>query len=255
MITSETHADALAQLKKAASRSKRTNVAFSQAFIRTTAPPLGGSATPPLVALIQGGRGGEVRLKLYLLLTMMATMSPFDIQRPPTARLLARTLELPTDTGPRRINSNLRWLRDKKFLSLTKQTGRPAAIQLLDPQGTGEILSDPRSTRPYVTLPIGFWADGWLLDLSPRAIAVLLALRERLGGVKQPVYMLRDRRASYGLSHDTWTRGEQELSEHGLLNVTRTPQGDGWDYMRLRNSYELNEAKLAYRSVLQDAVV
>jgi hypothetical protein len=56
--------------------------------------------------------------------------------------------------------------------------------------------------------------------------------------------MLRDRRASYELSHDTWTRGRQELERAGLLTVKRAPQGDEYVYIRLRNSYWLDTAPL-----------
>ena len=91
-----------------------------------------------------------------------------------------------------------------------------------------------------MTIPIGFWFYGWLLQLSPTAIAVLFALQECLGGHKRPRYLLRDRRESYGLSHDTWTRGRHELEDNGLLTVTRVPQGDEWAYNRLRNNYWLN---------------
>ena len=62
---------------------------------------------------------------------------------------------------------------------------------------------------------------GWLLYLSLVAISVLLALREFLGGSKVPRYMLRDRRASYDLSHDSWTRGRHGLEAAGLLTVRR----------------------------------
>jgi hypothetical protein len=70
-----------------------------------------------------------------------------------------------------------------------------------------------------VSIPLGFWSKGWLLELSPVAIAVLFTLRERLGGYEQPQYLLPDRRESYGLSHDTWTRGSRELEEDELLTV------------------------------------
>jgi hypothetical protein len=116
--------------------------------------------------------------------------------------------------------------------------GLTPSIQLLDPYGSGRPMSNPRDRR-WVSFPIGFWSHGWLLHLSPVAIAVLFALREFLGGSKVPRYMLRDRRASYGLSHDTWTRGRQELEKAGLLTVTRVPQGDDYAYNRLRNSYWL----------------
>jgi hypothetical protein len=200
--------------------------------------------TPPLARLIQGGRGGEARLKLYLLLTMIATRDPFDIRNPQTAITLARTLDLAPDTGARRITSNMRWLADNRFIELTKRPGQTSAIQLLDPQGSGRPLSDPRRQGPYVSFPIGFWRYGWLLHLSPVAIAVLFALREHLGGSKVPRYMLRDRRESYGLSHDTWTRGRRELEDASLLTVKRVPQGDEYVYNRLRNSYWLEMERL-----------
>lgn len=217
------------------------------------------AATPPLARLIQGGRGGEARLKLYLLLTMIATRYPFDIRNPPTAMTLARTLDLAPDTGARRITNNMKWLADNQFIWLTKRPGQTSSIQLLDlrdPQSSGKwTLSDPRSRRPYVSFPIGFWRYGWLLHLSPVAIAVLFALREHLGGSKVPRYLLRDRRDSYGLSHDTWTRGRRELEEAGLLTVKRVPQGDEYVYNRLRNSYWLEMGRLHTQAAEDQAIL
>ena len=209
----ESRAEALRLLGLAADRSHRSSVAYSPGFVRSPAAmPDVLPATPPLARLIQGGRGGGTRLRLYLLLTMIATRSPFDIRNPPTAMTLARTLDLPPGTGPRRITSNMKWLADNHFVELTRRPGLTPSIQLLDPHGSGRPMSDPRGPR-YVSFPIGFWSYGWLLHLSPVAIAVLFALHELLGGSKLPRYMLRDRRASYELSHNTWTRGRHELEE------------------------------------------
>jgi hypothetical protein len=229
----------------AAERSRRSSVAYSPEFMRSLIvvsgiPP----TTPPLARLIQGGRAGMARLKLYLLLTMTATRYPFDIRNPPTAVTLARTLDLAPDTGARRITSNMKWLADNRFIELTKRPGQTSSIQLLDPQGSGTPLSDPRSRRPYVSFPTGFWHYGGLLHLSPVAIAVLFVLRRHLGGSEVPRYMLRDRRDSYGLSHDTWTRGRCELEDASLLTVKRVPQGDEYVYDRLRNSYWLEMERL-----------
>jgi hypothetical protein len=245
LVLTESRADALALLARAAEKSRRSSVPYSREFVRSLINPPGYPvATPPLARLIQGGRGGEARLKLYLLLTMMATRQPFDIRNPPTARTLARTLDLPPATGPRRITSNMRWLATNRYIALTKRQGLTPAIQLLDPRGTGKPLRDPRHPRPYVSIPIGFWSRGWLVQLSPVAIAVMFVLREVLGGYKASRYVLPDRRESYGLSHDTWTRGRHELEEAGLLKVTRVPQGEEYVYNRLRNSYWLNIEQL-----------
>ena len=91
-----------------------------------------------------------------------------------------------------------------------------------------------------MSIPLGFWSHGWLLHLSPVAIGVLFSLRECLGGRKHPQYLLADRRESYGLSHDTWTRGSRELEDNGLLTVSTIIQGEEFTYTRRRKSYWLN---------------
>lgn len=246
MSTAESRAYATALLARAAERSKRGNVAYSRTFVRVlNVPPNMVPPVPPLARLIQGGRGGEARLKLYLLISMMATRYPYDIQNPPNPQTLALTLDLPPTTGPRRIASNMKWLSDHRFIGLTKRPGLLPAIQLLDPYGSGYPLENPRRSVPWVTIPIGFWSRGWLLQLSPVAIAVLFSLREHLGGYEAARYLLRDRRESYYLSHDTWTRGSLELEDNGLLTVTRRLHGqDQYADMRLRNSYWLNIDRL-----------
>jgi hypothetical protein len=244
LAMSESRAEAIRLLGLAADRSHRSSVAYAPAFVRSApGTPDVIPATPPLARLIQGGRGGGTRLPLYLLLTMIATRSPFDIRNPPTAITLARTLDLPPGTGPRRITSNMKWLADNHFIELTRRPGLTPSIQLLDPHGSGRPMSDARGGR-YVSFPIGFWSHGWLLHLPPVAIAILFALKELLGGSKVPRYMLRDRLGSYELSHDTWTRGRHELERARLLTVKRVPQGDEYVYTRLRNSYWLDTASL-----------
>ena len=99
--------------------------------------------------LSRAAEGGGTRLPLYLLLTMIATSHPFDIRTPPTAITLARTLDLPPGPGPRRITSNMKWLADNHFIELTRRPGLTPSIQLLDPHGSGQPMSD---TAVVVTL-------------------------------------------------------------------------------------------------------
>lgn len=78
-ISPETRDRALTLLREAVDRSSRQEqVPFpKEGFLRSA------EGTPMLARMVQGGRGGEVRLKLYLTMTMMATREPYDLQSHP----------------------------------------------------------------------------------------------------------------------------------------------------------------------------
>lgn len=198
---------------------------------------------PPLARLVQGGRGGEVRLKLYLCITMMATAAPYDIRQPPVPLSWARMLALPPDTGSRRVSSNLKWLSRNGFIELEPRPGNTPAIKLLSTEAVERPYVRASTQGRYVGVPMEFWRNGWILHLSATGIAILFALLEHQGGHEKPRYITKERRDSYGLSHNTWTRGRKELENHGFLIVKRTPQGSDYDYRRLRNSYWVDEGR------------
>jgi hypothetical protein len=201
--------------------------------------------TPPLARLIQGGRGGEVRMRLYLTIAMMATRWPYDIKSAPNPSVWAELLALSPETGPRRVSSNLKWLRNNSYIGLEPRPGRPARILLLDPGLSGAPYVRPAEqpgVTHYLGVPFELWRNGWILALSPTALALLLVLIEHQGGYgkngKQAArYVIRQRRERYGLSPDTWTLARKELEKHGLLTVGRTPQGSDFDNRRMRNTY------------------
>lgn len=228
-------------LARAVDRSGRhENVPFAPAFVRSR------DGRPPLARLVfdGGGRGGAVRLKLYLCITLMATGSPHDIKQPPTARAWARRLALPQDTGPRRVNNALKWLETNQLISLEPRVGAPAMIKLLSASGDGSpyVARGPR----WISIPLGLWREGWLLDLSATALALLLVLMELQGGRDGAQSVPRERRFEYGLSADTWTRATKELVRRGLLTVGRTPQGDNeFVYNRMRNTYRVHVERLS----------
>ncbi|MHA4819580.1 hypothetical protein ACXZ65_35090 [Streptomyces aculeolatus] len=141
--------------------------------------------------------------------------------------------------------SNLKWLADNKLIELEPQWGRPSAITLLSATGDGKEYTQPREQVRYVGMPINFWTKGWLLQLSPMATALLFVLRDALGGRdEEPQYVPTPRQKRYGLSPNTWTEGRKELEAQGLLTVRREPQGDFYDYTRLRNAYQLTLKRL-----------
>ncbi|GGZ11632.1 hypothetical protein GCM10010343_42820 [Streptomyces avidinii] len=186
-----------------------------------------------------------MRLKLYLCLVMMATAEPFDIKRPPTPQAWCRLLALPSDAGPRRVTSNIKWLSENGFIELGPRRGyAPPSIQLLSMNGDRSPFERASLKGRYVGIPIEFWRNGWILALSPTAIALLFALLESQGGHTESRYVPRQRRESYGLSHNTWTEARKELERHDFLTVTRTPQGSDFDYQRMRNSYWVDESRL-----------
>lgn len=195
--------NAIELLRSAVARSKRKEqVPFGSTFLRSN-----DDTTPPLARLIQGGRGGQTRLKLYLTITMMATRSPHDIQNPPSPRLWARSFAMVDPAAPRRITSNLRWLHKNKFIALTPRAGGIPQITLLDSASTGGPYARPTMAGDtYITLPLDLWNQGWVLKLSATALALLMAIRDVQQAQDQPRYASRQRHDSYHLSWDTWTR-------------------------------------------------
>jgi len=221
--------------------SKREVVPLAKDFIRRD-----DGQPPPLATLMRGGRGGEVRLKLFLSMNLLAVRDPFDV-RPLPARVWAEMLNLPNPetNGARRVNEAITWLQRHKLISIDdRRPGQPPRVYLRSHIGNGEPYSRPRST--WVNLPVTFWKNGWIVRLSGRALALLLILLELVGGrdPQQGAYVRPDKaRFQYGLSEDTWSRGVKELKEAGLIIVTREKHGELWDFVRLRNKYRVNDSR------------
>jgi hypothetical protein len=225
---------------------RKKQVSFPTAFVWNS------NSTPPLARLIQGGQGGEVRLKLYLTITLMATSRPYDISMPPTPHSWVQLLDLPRATGARRISANLKWLEENSYIRSRPRRGAPARIVLLNADGSGKQYTRPMPKERYVGLPLDLWKHGWLLELSPTGLAVLIALLDLRGAFGERAYLTHERRESYGLSPDTWTRARKELERFELLTVTRTPLGDYFNYQRMRNLYQLHPERLeTYPSTLR----
>lgn len=215
---------------------------------------------PPLARLLRGGRGGSVRLKLYLTMLWMAAGPPHDITFP--ARAWAELLDLPEPegNGDRRVRDAIDWLAERKFIAVERQQGRPSTVYLLQEDGSespyvvpAKGTKDPETKKLaeehwYVTLPPTFWTMGWIRVLSPAAIALLLVMlvlaREATGRFWISPAQARQR---FGLSEDTWTKGTAELREHGLLAVSRKPVSEEFGWKRVRNRYALNLEPLQSR--------
>lgn len=233
-------ADAVALMKNAVARSKRAaTVQFPVEFVRSN-----GDDPPMLAQLMAGGRGGAVRLKLYLTLAMQATRAPRTVA-PRTSAGYARLLDLPEGPGSRRVNEALKWLAAHQLIDRVNRPGKPAQITLLQPDGSGDEWTRTGGDR-WVTVPIELWNAGWIFELSGRALAVYVALRELLGGNRHPDGQSMDgyRKRQYGMSDDTWTRATKELEEFGLLTITIESWGDDERIRRVRRRYLLSDVAL-----------
>ncbi|MBL7491556.1 hypothetical protein I6A60_39150 [Frankia sp. AgB1.9] len=230
-------------------RSKRFSGArFPIEFMRAT-----DTGAPPLARLVRdgpGGRGGEVRLKLYLCLTLLATRSPYDIHGVnPWAWARALGLRDPDKAGTRRINDALDWLRDAHFIELERHSDGKPTVMLLSPAGDGGRYRDrsgPAFGNRYVSLPVGFWIWEWITTLSATGVALLLVLLDLQGGYVEddPPWIGGQDRKRYGLSEATWTRATEELTDTGLLTVRREWRGHVFDRPRLRNTYWIDKERL-----------
>ena len=173
--------EALDGLEQLVESSHRDKVAFPIDFVRDRSVEGGRS---PLSQMIEGGRG-QVRLSLYLCLTLKAARSPFDItKKSPMAWRWARILGLPDPdaAGARRVHRALEWLHVHRLIEVTPRPGYGPRIQMLSPTGDGSPYQRPIEQGRYISLPVAFWSNGWILDLSAIGTAVLMALMELDGG-------------------------------------------------------------------------
>lgn len=257
------------QAAQAARRISNANtVAIRRSFIARTSPEAG---APPLAVMLRGGggRGGAVRLKLYLSFLWLARNNDRPVYRF-ASREWAVLLDLPKpDTaGARRINDALRWLEEQSFVRLERTRGAATTVHLLDDGGSGEryrppglLLAQKRPKLPdnerekhyYVQFSADFWLDGWVSTLSGPAVAMyLVLLHQQTMNPSGPLWVSpRLAKTLYDLSEDTRNKGLQELVEQGLAALERRPVHSGafTGQGRARNAYRIidmssNKAKV-----------
>lgn len=227
--------DAKRLMAAAVTRSKRSSsVQLPIAFARVP------DGQTPLKHIQQDGRGEGLRLRLFLLMVMMATAAPHRL-RPYVAPAFAKTLDLadPEKEGARRVNQSQRWLAQYNYIS-RDTTQRPMVVTILNCDRSGTPWSGASGKR-WITVPLELWTNGWILELSGRGLALYIVLRELTGGKAAGASVPGRRRKEYGLSYETWKRGCDELEELGLLQVERERVSDDedWGLQVHRNVYRL----------------
>lgn len=222
------------------STSKRTKgLQLPHSFLRDES----GKPNPPLARLIQGGRGGEVRLKLYLTVSLIAGGAPYAYEKPTPSRAWAELMNLPdpSTAGARRVSDAFAWLHQHKYLSVDRGRGRTTRFRLLSSDLNGEDYEKP--TRDYVSVPLGLWKYHWISAMSGRELAVLLAILDCPGDddvdSSTPRYLTTEQKERYGLSPDTWTRATWQLDHIRAISLENKVSGRHFQFKRIRNIYRV----------------
>jgi hypothetical protein len=230
--------DVLGVLRSLVQRSRRrSGVQVPELFIRRADQSLD---APPLALLLRGGQGGEVRLKLYLTMLLLAVRPPYDIREPVPARSWAAALGIPDpeNRGARRVGDAITWLAEHKFLETERRQGAPGAVRLLHSDLSGHPYARPTERERYITLPLGLWEQGWIARLSGTALALMIVLLDMQSARTEPQWISpAQARRRYDLSPDTWSKALKELTAFELVTILRRPQGGEFNYQRMRNAY------------------
>ncbi len=198
-----------------------------------------------------GGRGGDVRLKLYLSLLWASPGGEHDTEF--VATDWARLLGLPrySTNGKRRVYEALNWLTVYSFIEKQKRPGLPSTVVILHESGSGEPYSKPSSHtakggKPtYRRLQSAWWTNAWLAALSGRALAFWLVLMdESNNGTKTEAVWLSESQTlkKYAISPYLRQRAMRELRHFGLITTRRqlTREAFGVTSSRTRISLHLD---------------
>lgn len=182
-----------------------------------------------------GGRGGHVRIKLYLSLLWVAAREPYSTSRPARFWAALIGLEDPEGKGARRIRSALGDLKRANLVTVKRHGGNASEILLLNETGSGKpytvpgltgIGSTPDSTTKaerYFRVPESFWTYGWVEKLSSPAITMLLILlAEGAHNGRASWFSAGASSKRYGISASTRKTGLNELVRLGLVEVDTT---------------------------------
>ncbi|MFD3519612.1 hypothetical protein [Streptomyces sp. NPDC058653] len=245
---------------EAAAKRARSKAQIRYRFVQRQAVD---DAIPPLAHMIRGGRGGQVRLKLFLSMLWMQT-DDTGVPLPYPSRVWAVLLGLedPAGKGARRVAEALAWLERNGYVTVAARPGHANVVTVLHDSGNGEPYAAPgfaanrerartgRATEHrYVQLPLTFWTKGHLSVLSGAAVAMLLALLcERGAGEADKALWFSpgDAERRFALSEDTRGKGLKELAEAGLVQTRRRPiNPTEFDALRVRNVHELRLERLS----------
>lgn len=193
------------------------------------------SARSPLESLMSrfdasggGGAGGYLRIALLLSILWIHAAEPYDSKRvaPYWARLLG--LQDPTGNGARAIRDTLGELDRRAFIKIEAVDSTKNRILLLNERGEGKKYAPPiPPTELYVRVPKALWSEGWITEMSGRALSMYLAVLSYAGWRDEPFWIsAREFHARYGMSESTRKKGLADLVALGVLEVIATSTSD-----------------------------
>ena len=217
---------------------------------------------PPLATLLRSGRGGAVRLKLFLSLLWIASGRGHSVSASAQQWAILIGLEDPSSKGARQIRSGLKWLSEHSLVANREVPGIGSEVTLLNDSGDGtpysvpgkEMSASKKSSQGfdrkniYVRLPPEFWTQSWIHILSGPAIAMLLVLLDVRGGSDpdDPLWFSGSVAATrYTLSEDTRAKGLSELIAYGAITSENRPvRSDQLASPRIRHVYRIRDDRL-----------
>ena len=192
----------------------------------------GRGIVPVRKTFVQQGRGENTRpgplasfvsahddraLDAYLFIHALASAAPWNCDYPSGTWVRAFGLgETATSASARAaVSKIMKRLEDRRLIARSR-SGRRASITLLHEDGSGEPYSHPHKTGDdrWLQLPYAYWLDGFFLELSLPAKAMLLIALSRPDGFYLPSQRAQD---WYGISPDSAERGLRELRHAELL--------------------------------------
>lgn len=237
---------------------RRVSAPVRLTFIRTFP---GTAAAPPLARLLRSGRGSDVRVALYLSFLWFAANPPHDLAYPARVWATLLGLEDPDGSGTRRVRQAIAKLEAENLIRSEARAGLPSRIYLLDESGQdrpyvlpGAAWSKSRNSPDewrdrYVQVPDALWTQGWISVLSGPALGMLLVLYAERGlraNDDELWFSPAKAKELYAISDDTRSRGLRELRAAGLVTTRRRQASrDVLDLRRLRNTYRLDDTRLA----------
>ena len=222
------------------------------------------SPAPTSAALLRGGRGGEVKLKVELSALWIAVAEPYDVRLPGWAWAQLVGLPDPRRRGARRVNAAIRQLVQHKLVKSDGGRGVVNELTLLEETGTAQSYTPPGeridelrragqdiTEHLYFKVPNGLWTNGWIAALTGRGLAMLLVLLQQTAGAgredREVWFSPRAAERRLHLSQETIKAGIEDLDELGLVTVNRRPVTyNPLEPTRVRKTYTLHTTRLTH---------